>query len=140
MIRNVAILMLLIYLGTALLPASFRTELYKFPGLIEHFLEHRAEVSGFSFVDFLQLHYGEEYKTHQSAHNHSQLPGKGSGHEQHIACGCSFPGLPVVINLLLRIPGEGRHALNPLEKSLHPSSLASGIWQPPRMNYPFLVC
>lgn len=140
MIRNAATLMLLIYLGATLLPGSFRAELCKLPGLIEHFLEHRAEVSSFSFVDFLQLHYGEEYETHQSAHNHSQLPGKGSGHEQHIACGCSFPGLPVVLHFHLCLPINGRHALTPLEKSLHPSSIASGIWQPPRMSQPFLVC
>jgi hypothetical protein len=134
MIRKSAILLLLIYLGTAVLPGSFRAELCKLPGLVGHFLEHRAEVSSFSFVDFLQLHYGEGYKAHQSAHNHSQLPGKGSGHEQHIACGCSFPGLPVVLHLPLCIPVNGRHALTPWEKSLRPSSVASGIWQPPRIG------
>ena len=134
MIRNAPILLLLIYLGTTVLPGSFRAELCKLPGLIEHFLEHRAEVSSFSFIDFLQLHYGEGYKAHQGAHNHSQLPGKGSGHEQHIACGCNFPGLPIMLHLPLGIPANGHHALTPLEKSLHPSSVASGIWQPPRIS------
>lgn len=134
MIRKTAILLLLLYLGTAVLPVPIRAELFKLPRLMEHFLEHRAEVSDFSFVDFLLLHYGEGYKAHQSAHNHSELPGKSSGHEQHIACGSSFPCLPVVLHFPLCIPGNGRNSLTPWEKSLRPSTVASGIWQPPKVG------
>lgn len=135
---NAAILLLALYLGTAVLPASFRAELCKMPGLIEHFLEHREESSAFSFLDFLQLHYGKGYAAHQGAHNHTKLPGKDSGHEQHIACGCNFPGLPVTLHFSLRIPVKAGHALTPLEKSLHSSNIASGIWQPPRIDSYFL--
>jgi len=132
--RSTSILLLALYLATAILPVSFRAELYKLPGLIEHFLEHRAESSGFSFAEFLQLHYGEGYKAHQSAHDHAQLPGKDTGHEQHIACTCSFPGLPAALFFSLRIPVNARNVLTAVDKPLYSSSVASGIWQPPRMG------
>lgn len=133
MVRKTGIALLLIYCCAAFLPASFKAELCKLPWLVEHFFEHRSASSGFSFLAFIQLHYGEKYQAHESAHNHSKLPGKsGSGQTLFIACGCNFPGLPATLALSLRIPVPTCHSLVPIAKPLQSSNLSSGIWQPPR--------
>ena len=133
MMHKTGIALLLIYCCADFLPASFRAELCKLPWLVEHFFEHRSGSSELSFLDFIQLHYGEKYQAHESAHNHSKLPGKsGADHAHFMACGCNFSALPAALAFSLRMPVNMHRALVPADKQLHSSNLSSGIWQPPR--------
>jgi hypothetical protein len=74
--RFFAISLTSLFLFSALVPVQAKEELAKLPELIEHFREHKAETPGLTFLQFIELHYGEKFAQHRSAHDHSQLPMK----------------------------------------------------------------
>ena len=60
-------------------------ELYKIPGLLEHFASHKAIDAEFSFADFLIMHY---FTQHGKEQGHEKLPG------DHIHCAACYYVLP----------------------------------------------
>ncbi len=123
-----ATILLSLFLFSALLPAQVREDLVKFPALLQHFQEHKAESPGLTFLDFYKMHYGEEFAKHQGDHDHSKLPGKEACHHFHVPA-------PAVLSLaILMVKPVSTTAQNKsvFADQSYSFSLPQDIWQPPR--------
>ena len=124
---------LLLYLYIALTPVQVREELARLPELISHFTLHQSEDPRTGIVKFLSQHYGEDFALHQSAHDHSGLPGKNQ-HSHDCSCTTGMAQLaPLLTATLLPSSLEWKRTHHFPEEDLLPSSHPDNIWQPPRM-------
>ncbi len=68
----VALVLAFLFLIGSLFPRTDMEEVFKIPNLVQHYLEHKEKATqGFSFLDFLNLHYGinsTHAQTHQKEH------------------------------------------------------------------------
>jgi hypothetical protein len=125
--KSISILLLsLTILGSAL---DLNT-LAKMPRLIEHYQEHRKRLSDFSFVDFLNLHYGSQAEKHEQDDRgkHQTLPFKsGTCASSHvlslISCVNAFE---------IAIPSFSISYPN-FYQSTFSFEFGESIWQPPRV-------
>lgn len=121
--KQISILLLSIYFIST-------TELYqllKLPILIEHYAEHKAQNSELTFMDFLSLHYNQEFD-HDT--NDKKLPFK--SHESNISSSIvAFISQPILVSFSKPIDYKVR-----IESTFHnvifSSTVISTIWQPPR--------
>ena len=51
---------------TTLVPSTMWSDMGKIANLIEHFQEHKKEDGSISFWSFIELHYGSDFKKHQT--------------------------------------------------------------------------
>ncbi len=126
--KTIAIFLLSVFLFSALVPVQAQEELTKLPSLLEHFQEHKIETPGLTFLEFLKIHYGEEFAQHRSAHDHSDLPGKNSCHHLHAPAIAVLPAVAFAApNLQVSV------AVQPLfADQSYEFTLFHDIWQPPR--------
>jgi len=104
--------------------------LAKIPRLIEHFKEHRKRLSGFSFVDFLDLHYGGQASRHDQDERgkHQSLPFKSST--------CTFSHILSVISSVnaCELTSINFYRSYPnFYQSTFCIGFSESIWQPPRI-------
>jgi hypothetical protein len=130
--RYAASLLLAFFLLTTFVPSTVWQALGQLAALKTHFDEHKKENPNLTFYAFLTLHYGSDFKKHQSEHDHSKLPLKHS--------------TPSVALGIVSLEPTEFYCLNPnfqpiiVEK--HPSNFyfnqiiamqdLTTIWQPPR--------
>ena len=76
--RYAASLLLAFFLLTTFVPSAAWQVLGDLAVLKTHFEEHQKENPDLTFYAFLTLHYGSDFKKHQSEHDHSKLPLKHS--------------------------------------------------------------
>lgn len=127
--KAIATFLLSLFLFSALLPAQVREDLVKFPALLQHFQEHKAESPGLAFLDFYQMHYGEEFAKHKGAHDHSKLPGKEVCNHLH----APVPAvLPSAILAVKPVPTTAQN-LSVFTDQSYSFSLPQDIWQPPKV-------
>ena len=114
-------------LSLYLVSATELHQLLKLPILIEHFNEHKAKDNELSFLDFLSLHYNQEFD-HDNTDN--KLPFK-----SHSNCASAsiiaFIAPPFVIDLAKPTFFEPK-TLAIFHQVIFKSSVISTIWQPPR--------
>jgi hypothetical protein len=121
--KFIAISLLAIYLVST----TELHQLLKLPILIEHFKEHKAQDNDLSFLDFLSLHYSQEFD-HDKTDN--KLPFK--SHSNCVSMSIvAFIAPPFVINLAKPTFIEPK-ALSVFHKVIFKSTVISTIWQPPR--------
>jgi hypothetical protein len=74
----VAIILSCLLLGSSLLPGFSIDQSAKWNELMQHYQQHKKEVSNLSFLDFLAMHYGanSEHQKHPT-HSHHNLPSAG---------------------------------------------------------------
>lgn len=102
-------------------------QLLKLPILIEHFKEHKAQNNSLSFLDFLSLHYNQEFD-HDKTDN--KLPFK--SHSNCVSMSIvAFINSPFIIHLSKTTFFEPK-TLSVYHKVIFKSSVISTIWQPPR--------
>ncbi len=104
--------------------------LAKMPRLLEHYREHRKRLSGFSFVDFLDLHYGRQANQHDQDERakHQNLPFKSST--------CTFSHFLSVISSVnaCEITSINFYlSYSNFYQSTFYSEFSESIWQPPRI-------
>ena len=130
--RYAASLLLAFFLLTTFVPSAAWQVLGDLAVLKTHFEEHQKENPHLTFYVFLTLHYGSDFKKHESEHDHSKLPLKHS--------------TPSVSVLIVSLAPIEFYFLNPtffpivVEKqrtnfSFHQiiaSQDLTAIWQPPR--------
>ena len=131
--RYAAALLLAFFLLTTFVPSAAWHVLGDLAVLKTHFEEHQKENPDLTFYAFLTLHYGSDFKKHESQHDHSKLPLKHS--------------TPSVSTLIVSLEPVEFHFLNPcfpsniVEKHVSnfyfnqiiASQDLTSIWQPPRV-------
>lgn len=103
-------------------------ELHKIPSLVNHYFHHLNEDTAsaeLSFVDFLEMHYGDS-SAHRNEENHEDLP------LFHACCATVFFVAEEVIDMVY---GETNHKRTffPLYAIDYSYSAGKGIFQPPRL-------
>jgi hypothetical protein len=104
--------------------------LAKIPRLIEHYKEHRIRLSGFSFADFLDLHYGRQANQHDQDERgkHQNLPFKSST--------CAFAH---ILSFFSSVNACEISSINfylsysNFYQSTFYAGFSESIWQPPRI-------
>ena len=126
--RSAAIFLLVLFLFSALLPVPVKEELAKLPSLLEHFQEHKLETPELGFLQFLQIHYGAEFASHHSAHDHSDLPMKSSCDHVHLSAPLVLPGpaIPKFCSIAATVQ------LPHFSDQVYHFLLLHDIWQPPQ--------
>lgn len=67
-------LSILMFMGS-LFPQTDIEEVYKIPGLLTHFQEHRAKLQpDLSFLGFLKMHYSPGSEHAKTPHPHTKIP------------------------------------------------------------------
>lgn len=120
--------LLFLFLFGMLVPGQTQEELTRLPILWQHFQEHKSELSGTSFYDFFQQHYGKDFAQHRSAHDHSKLPLKSGDNHLHSPAPVD---LPKPSELALQTPPTTNQRIVFIDQAA-PQSFLSDIWQPPR--------
>ena len=134
MSRLLSIFFLSAYLTGASLPSDAIRELTKIDTLFTHYQEHQAETPEISFLAFLFLHYGDDFKQHASDHQHDSLPGKHSEESpQIIAHGITVMALPASLSLKFDFPLTVAGIISTQEPHLLSIQEGQGVWQPPRL-------
>jgi hypothetical protein len=141
--NKMALLLLFIYSLVAIVPSVLLDEVWKVSSLVAHFQEHKAENPNLTIVNFLKLHYSQDFQAHESKHDHSKLPLK----DHNAACASaaiaipasnidfSTAFLPYKTLFFLKKQGFPRH-----NEHFSVASLFD-IWQPPRsreIHFPHL--
>lgn len=127
--KIIAIHLIALFLFSALVPAQVQEELAKLPTLLEHFQEHKIETPELGFFAFLKMHYGEGFAQHQSAHDHSKLPGKSDCHHLHAPAPAVLPVAAIAAPAPLQT-----EAYQPVfADQSYDFILLHDIWQPPRI-------
>ncbi len=134
--KTIVAILISIFLFGAIVPVQAREDLARFPVLMHHFTEHRAEFPGTTLLQFLHLHYGAGFSNHDSNHDHSGLPLKGPVTHLHAPA-----ALAMIVPKLLELyePAVPVDAPVFAEYSYcfyHPSD----IWQPPRAHASSFPC
>lgn len=113
-----------------LLTGADGIELFKLPGLISHYLEHRMEQPGMGVDDYLALHYNSRHAD-QPEHDEN-LPFK--SHEHSTACSqlVAFSGEVREFSIRLFSPVINRIDV-PLDVKIRHAD-GNGVWQPPRLG------
>lgn len=109
----------------ALMPGRSLHELAKVPGLIGHYRHHVADHGSISFLDFLNLHYGNPSHRHDREEHHEELPFK--------TLTTDFSGvfcLPVAV--LSRETSASIQLTRAVTGTSSPLEAASYVWHPPR--------
>ncbi|MCB0518536.1 MAG: hypothetical protein H6577_10165 [Lewinellaceae bacterium] len=126
--KIIAIHLLTLFLFSALVPVQVQEELAKLPTLLKHFDEHKIQTPDLSLFAFLEMHYGEEFAQHRSAHDHSKLPGKGACNHLHAPAPAVLP-----VAILTTASTPVAVAKQPvLSDQSYTFILPHDIWQPPR--------
>lgn len=128
--------LLVIYLLPVLAPQALE-EVFKLPALLEHYAQHRVQEPAVGWWEFVVQHYGQPYRQHQQAHDHSNLPGKGDHQHtcwvQSLSVGqCLPPNLDFLPLAATFWPMS--QELHPAQIALLRPSYAATIWQPPRIT------
>jgi hypothetical protein len=104
---------------------DFLDQINKLPVLIAHFHHHQTERTGLGFIEFISMHYQDDEATDD--HDHHDLPWYQTCMCQHVMLSLHF----------LLLDDHAHDHLNKLElqpyKNLYQHTLASGIFQPPRV-------
>ncbi len=123
--KMLAILLLTLYI------TSFTAlrEVWKLPFLIEHYLEHKAQVPSISVFTFLEVHYMYGSPRDADYARDMQLPFKVVSHTSLISI--AIPPSPIYTEMAPVVYSKRK------EPILYPSSIycfnfLSSIWQPPR--------
>lgn len=123
-----AFFLTLLFLMSALLPVQLREELGKLPSLLEHYREHRSETPQISFLQFLELHYGEQAAAHNGAHDHSDLPMKNGCNHLHVPVQAFLPIQDIPTgNSIIAVDNQ-----LPVTDQSYSFLLLHDIWQPPQ--------
>ena len=105
----------------------------KIANLLEHFQEHKNADSSISFWSFIELHYGSDFKKHQTAHDHSKLPLKNT-HPSVSTLSVVSEFNQSSINIIFEsISPETKQVMPSFHQSFVSQSLTD-IWQPPRFS------
>jgi hypothetical protein len=104
--------------------------LEKMPRLIEHYKEHRNRLSDFSFLDFLNLHYGGQAGQHEQDERgkHQTLPFKsGTCASSHVLSMVSCENAFEIATPTFSISYPNFY------QSTYSVEFRKSIWQPPRV-------
>lgn len=111
-------------IGYLLVPDFIRHELPQVQALIRHYQHHtREENESIGFIDFLQMHYGEN-NSHTSQEDHQDLP-----LFHHGACSClvfvhesglNSPDLPEFVVLNSTIDNPNHYHFSPIQNVFQP--------------------
>lgn len=105
-------------------------ELSSLPEVWAHFEKHRLESPGITFVDFLNLHYGDSDHLNRATHDHHKLPFSKGMHRHTIA-------MPIVYDVVRVYPSKFCNVLMVISEVIYNGvavpSVALSIWQPPKI-------
>lgn len=126
--KIIVIHLIALFLFSALVPAQAQEELAKLPTLLKHFKEHKTQTPELGFFTFLKMHYGEDFDQHQSAHDHSELPGKSECQHLHAPAPAVLP----VAAMAAPAPLQTEVYQPVFADQSYAFILLHDIWQPPR--------
>ncbi len=101
----------------------------KLPALTSHFLEHKANSSHLSFVDFLMMHYTGHDHNDQDQEKDMQLPFKDMHHFSQSMYSWSIQQRINPFDLIIQ---SQRSAIVIFDEYSDYSTFTSSIWQPPK--------
>jgi hypothetical protein len=130
--RYAASLLLAFFLLTTFVPPAAWQALGQLAALETHFEEHQKENPRITFLDFLILHYGSDFKKHQSEHDHSKLPLKHSTPSVSATIVLSPPVEIWLFNPNFQRTIVEKRLSNFDYHQVFVSLNLSNIWQPPR--------
>lgn len=127
MTKSISILLLSLTLMVSVVDLH---NLAKMPRLIEHYKEHRKRLAGFSFMDFLDLHYGRQAVQHDQDERgkHRTLPFKSST--------CTFSHILTIISRVNAYEITFISfcvSYSNFYQSTFSVGFSDSIWQPPRI-------
>ena len=131
--RYAAALLLAFFLLTTFVPSAAWHVLGDLAVLKTHFEEHQKENPDLTFYAFLTLHYGSDFKKHQSEHDHSKLPLKHSTHSVSVLIVSLEPVEFYFLNPYFRPIIVEKHDSNFYFHQVVASQDLTSIWQPPRV-------
>lgn len=101
-------------------------QLLKVPNLIEHYKEHKAELTSTSFIDFISLHYSKNAENNHK--EHQDLPFKTFDNSSSVLIAFSVITYQIqIIKPLISIKKKFFY-----NKSFE-SNLITSIWLPPKL-------
>jgi hypothetical protein len=118
---------------TTLVPSTMWTDMGKIANLVEHFQEHKKADSSITFWSFIELHYGSDFKKHQTAHDHSKLPLKNTHPSVSTLSVVSEINQSSINITFESISPETKQVMPSFHQSFFSQSLTD-IWQPPRVS------
>ena len=130
--RYTAALLLAFFLLTTFVPSAAWQVLGDLAVLKTHFEEHQKENPDLTFYAFLTLHYGSDFKKHESEHDHSKLPLKHSTPSVSVLIVSLEPVEFYFLNPSFQHILVEKHVSNFYFHQIIASQDLTAIWQPPR--------
>ena len=130
--RYTAALLLAFFLLTTFVPSAAWQVLGDLAVLKTHFEEHQKENPNLTFYAFLTLHYGSDFKKHESEHDHSKLPLKHSTPSVSVLIVSLEPVEFYFLNPSFQHILVEKHVSNFYFHQIIASQDLTAIWQPPR--------
>lgn len=120
--------LLFLFLFGALVPGQTQEELTRLPELWRHYQVHKTQSADTTFLQYIQLHYGNDVAKHRAVHDHSKLPLKSGDNHLHLPGPVELP-CPFEVALQPVLLGK-----NPVifQDQIVPNTFLYDIWQPPR--------
>lgn len=111
---------------TIVLTCSEFHELMRLPLLVLHYVEHSSSAPELSLQDFLAMHY-QTSGTHDNTD--ASLPFK-----HDCASSSSVPLVSSIEFFTIPSPESNTQVQYSLERTSHPCSIPSSVWQPPKRS------
>jgi hypothetical protein len=123
-------LICIVFLGAYLISSTELRQLLKFPLLIQHYAEHKAENRSLNLVQFLAMHYNDEDIIDLDYSKDQQLPFKSQGGYTGAILSVVEPTAFYSSILKVEVDLPVAHAIS--NESFISSTFRSSIWQPPK--------
>jgi hypothetical protein len=107
--------------------ALVANQLAKIPSLFSHFAEHQDRIASLSFIQFLELHYGDEIPNDQDDQRDMELPFK-----KISTASVTIAFVAVPVNLLSTPWPERIISFGRTNKNLLTRILLNSLFRPPR--------
>ena len=120
----------IVFLGVYLISSTELRQLLKFPLLIQHYAEHKAENHSLNLLQFLAMHYNDEGIIDLDYSKDQQLPFKSQGGYTGAVLSVfePIPFYSLVPKVEIALPVA--HPVS--NESFISSTFRSSIWQPPK--------
>lgn len=122
----------------AFVPTVFINDLLKISSLANHYELHQQNNPSISFAEFFTLHYSNQYKQHQSEHDHSHLPFKSqSNHYSNLSvvtCAEYISQFEYSTNSDFSFEFFQKKSTYFFDNRSIPSPFLQSIWQPPKYS------
>lgn len=124
----------MLYIGlVATLPTCYLQQLVDVSALLDHYQHHVSEHENVSFVDFLVVHYSEQYH-HEDGDAHKEIPLSNSSHTNGSSIVVGFIPTTLLMNLEKTYVFFEKTKVPAIAHQNLTSDFFLSIWKPPKLS------